>query len=64
MSGDTQTAVVTTDSVAAAFLHFNITDVTASEFFRFITKGGGPLAATTSGAVIPVCMYALTSSTN
>jgi hypothetical protein len=75
MSGDTgtpHTAIVTADSLAAAFQHFSITHVTASEFFRFITQAGyrgegieategQPAAA--RGVVIPVCMYVLTPST-
>ena len=67
MSGDTDgphTAIVTADSLAAAFQHFNIIHVTASEFFRFITDGCEVQAATARGAVIPVCMYVLNPSTN
>ena len=63
------TAIVTVDALAAAFQHFNITHVTASEFFGFITQGGdgyeGQAAAPVArGAVIPVCMYVLARSTN
>ena len=70
MSGDTDgphTAIVTADSLAAAFQHFNIIHVTASEFFRFITEAGDGCevqAATARGAVIPVCTYVLNPSTN
>jgi len=65
MSISQDTAIVTVDSLAAAFQHFNITHITASEFFRFITEAGDgreEQAATARGAVIPVCMYLLTPS--
>jgi hypothetical protein len=72
MSRDTNaphTAIVTVDALAAAFQHFNITHVTASEFFGFITQAGDgcegqAAAAAARGAVIPVCMYVLARSTN
>jgi len=65
MSQDT--AIATVDSLVAAFQHFNITHLTASEFFRIITEAGDGCevqAATARGAVIPVCVYVLTPSTN
>jgi len=55
---------VTVDALAAAFQHFNITHVTASEFFGFITQAGDGQATAARGAVIPVCMYVLARSTN
>ena len=65
------TAIVTVDALAAAFQHFNITHVAASEFFGFITQGGDGYewqaaapAPVARGAVIPVCMYVLARSAN
>jgi len=63
------TAIVTVDALAAAFQHFNITHVTASDFFGFITQAGDgcegqAAAAAARGAVIPACMYVLARSTN
>jgi hypothetical protein len=62
------TITVTVDSLAAAFQHFNITHVTASEFFLFVTQAEdgceGQLAAQARGAVIPLCMSQLPSTNN
>jgi hypothetical protein len=55
----TDASIVTVDSLAAAFQHFNITHVTASEFFRFIAQAGDVQPAAAKGAVIPACMYVL-----
>jgi hypothetical protein len=51
--------IMTVDSLAAAFQHFNITHVTASEFFGFIAHAGDGCEgqpAAVRGAMIPVCM--------
>jgi hypothetical protein len=47
------TTTMTVDSLAAAFQHFNITHVTALEFFQFVAQAE---PAATKGAVIPICM--------
>ena len=67
MTQDTNTrrAIVTVDSLAAAFQHFNITHVTALEFFRFITQAKDKYdsepstAVPAGGAVIPVRVVCL-----
>lgn len=56
----TETAIVTIESLAAAFQHFNITQVTASEFFKFVKQAGDGCEgqpAVAREAVIRVYMY-------
>ena len=49
---------MTVDSLAAAFQHFNITHVTALEFFRCVTQAEDRCEAVVSvgGAVISLCL--------
>lgn len=52
-------ATVTVDSLAAAFQHFNITHITALEFFQFVTQAEDRCEeqpAAVGGAVIPICL--------